>query len=50
MDWENKKRDREQGEVINPEDGASGTSGADVLPDMEVDITDWENKRFRYVL
>jgi hypothetical protein len=54
MDWENKKRDRVQGVVIEAEPGKvvaiGGGSGVVELPPTGLDETDWEQESFRYIL
>ncbi|RAL62620.1 hypothetical protein DID88_004467 [Monilinia fructigena] len=50
MDWENKRRDREQGLYIDPEPRhVEDIDDADLTVDRVV-LTDWENKKFRYYL
>jgi len=51
MDWENKRRDREQGVIIDAEplSTAMSTECLD-LANLHLDETDWENKAFRYIL
>jgi len=54
MDWENKRRDRVQGVVIEAEPGkVVGTdsgNGVVELPSAGVDETDFEQENFRYIL
>jgi MFS family permease len=50
MDWENKRRDREQGVHIDPEVKGSRDSTEDHLVQAGLDETDWTNKQFRYYL
>jgi MFS transporter, ACS family, allantoate permease len=54
MDWENKKRDRVQGAVIEAEPGEvvaiGGGGGMVELPSAGLDETDWEQESFRYIL
>lgn len=49
MDWENKRRDREQGVVIDAESTATSTDSLNLM-DQKLDETDWENRSFRYIL
>ncbi|KAH6991399.1 major facilitator superfamily domain-containing protein [Ilyonectria sp. MPI-CAGE-AT-0026] len=50
LNWENKRRDKDQGVCIDPE--ARDNSPAVVQDENteEIDETDWENKSFRYYL
>jgi ACS family allantoate permease-like MFS transporter len=49
MDWENKRRDQNQGMVISVEgEGLAGDFTE--LPASGTDETDWSQKRFRYIL
>lgn len=50
MDWENKRRDREQGVYIDPEPKHVVDIDEVDLTGERVVLTDWENKRFRYYL
>ena len=50
MDWENKRRDREQGVYIEPEPQSSKTEDEMDLSSERTVYTDWENKNFRYYL
>ena len=50
MDWENKRRDRAQGVVIEVEPREKGGEGVAVLPSFGLDETDWEQDGFRYIL
>jgi hypothetical protein len=54
MDWENKRRDRVQGVVIEAEPGKlveiDGGNGVVELPSAGVDETDLEQENFRYIL
>jgi len=54
MDWENKRRDRVQGLVIEAEPGrlvqVDGGNGVVELPSAGVDETDIEQENFRYIL
>jgi len=50
MDWENKRRDREQGTYIDPEPKNSGEIEDEELTGERIVLTDWENKKFRYYL
>ncbi|CAD6449331.1 cfe37d83-f3a2-4f9f-9166-50679a1ee65b [Sclerotinia trifoliorum] len=50
MDWENKRRDREQGVYIDPEPRHVVDIDEVDLEGERVVLTDWENKRFRYYL
>lgn len=51
MDWDNKRRDREQGVYIDPEPKpvVDGIDDVDLMVDRVV-LTDWENRSFRYYL
>ncbi|KAK6387724.1 hypothetical protein LTS17_000993 [Exophiala oligosperma] len=56
MAWENKRRDRAQGCMIDPEpkiesavNFAGETEGSDG-GNMDLDVSDWANERFRYCL
>lgn len=56
MSWENTRRDKMQGRVIDPEpkdpsnvDISSQVEGEDASS-MDLDISDWVNKSFRYCL
>ena len=48
MDWENKRRDRQQGVHIDPED--VDKKNIEIPVDADNDSTDWENKSLRYIL
>lgn len=48
MDWENKRRDRQQGVHIDPED--FDKENMDMPVDTDDDSTDWENITLRYIL
>jgi ACS family allantoate permease-like MFS transporter len=50
MDWENKRRDREQGVYIDPEPRDSGEEQEEETSSDRIVLTDWENKQFRYYL
>lgn len=50
MDWENKRRDRFQGVVIEVEPKEKGDEGVIELPPSGLDETDWEQENFRYIL
>lgn len=51
MDWENKRRDRLQGVVIEVESRkSSDENGVVTLPSAGLDETDWEQENFRYIL
>lgn len=52
MAWENKKRDYEQGVVIDPESRVmmQGLEDDAEPVSMKLDETDWENTSFRYYL
>jgi ACS family allantoate permease-like MFS transporter len=50
MDWENKRRDRHQGLVIEAEPKVPVEEGVIELPCAGLDETDWEQERFRYIL
>lgn len=50
MDWENKRRDRVQGIVIEVEPREKSREGVVVLPSFGLDETDWEQESFRYIL
>lgn len=50
MDWENKRRDREQGLQIDPEAKGYGGSTEVHLVQVGLDETDWANRKFRYYL
>jgi ACS family allantoate permease-like MFS transporter len=50
MDWENKRRDRVQGVVIEVESKKKGDNGIVELPSFGLDETDWEQEGFRYIL
>jgi hypothetical protein len=54
MDWENKRRDRVQGVVIEAEPGkvveTDSGNGVVELPSAGVDETDFEQENFRYIL
>jgi MFS transporter, ACS family, DAL5 transporter family protein len=45
---ENKRRDREQGDNIDPEAKNAAQPQVEVV--REIDETDWENESFRYYL
>jgi MFS transporter, ACS family, allantoate permease len=49
MDWENKRRDRVQGVVIEAEPKHKEKT-VEELPSFGLDQTDWEQERFRYIL
>ncbi|KAF2503227.1 MFS general substrate transporter [Lophium mytilinum] len=50
MDWENKRRDRLQGVVVEVEPKKKGGEGVVGLPSFGLDETDWEQESFRYIL
>ncbi|OBT95747.1 hypothetical protein VE01_06411 [Pseudogymnoascus verrucosus] len=50
MDWDNKRRDREQGVHIDPEVKGSERSTEEHLVETGLDETDWMNRKFRYHL
>lgn len=50
MDWENKRRDRVQGVVIEVEPKIANEEGVTELPSAGLDETDWEQESFRYIL
>lgn len=53
MDWENKRRDREQGVFIDPEPKEESTETEDSGLNLQAErnaMTDWENPKFRYYL
>ena len=51
MDWENKRRDRQQGVCIEIErKDTSEVNGVVELPSSGLDETDWEQDNFRYIL
>lgn len=50
MDWENKRRDREQGTYIDPEPRGMGETEVEGSMGERIVLTDWENKNFRYCL
>lgn len=51
MDWENKRRDRVQGMLIEAEPKkSSDEDGLVTLPSAGLDETDWEQENFRYIL
>jgi ACS family allantoate permease-like MFS transporter len=50
MDWENKRRDREQGVCIEAEPKSTSTKTIVQLPSFGLNETDWEQKGFRYIL
>lgn len=53
LDYENKKRNREQGVDLDPEARESENENpryGSVMADEQADQTDWENKAFRYIL
>ena len=50
MDWDNKRRDQEQGIRIDPEAKNPKEATEGCLVELGLDETDWVNKRFRYYL
>jgi ACS family allantoate permease-like MFS transporter len=50
MDWENKRRDKQQGVYINPEPKHVDDVGDLDLTAERIVYTDWENPDFRYYL
>jgi len=51
MDWENKRKDRQQGVFIEAEPKKSSDgNGVVELPSAGLDETDWEQEGFRYIL
>lgn len=51
MSWENHRRNKAQGVVIDPEvRGAHTIDDEDIIAVLVLDETDWENKAFRYYL
>jgi hypothetical protein len=50
MDWENKRRHRAQGVVVEIEPREKSGEGVVVLPSFGLDETDWEQDGFRYIL
>jgi ACS family allantoate permease-like MFS transporter len=50
MDWENKRRDHEWGVVIEVEPKLKQQEELAELPVSGLDETDWEQRRFRYIL
>lgn len=50
MDWENKRRDREQGVYIDPEPRHVVDIDDVDLTVERIVLTDWENEKFRYYL
>lgn len=52
MSWENHRRNKAQGIVIDPEArlGAGTIDDEDEIASLALDETDWENKAFRYYL
>ncbi|KAH7156030.1 major facilitator superfamily domain-containing protein [Dactylonectria macrodidyma] len=50
LNWENKRRDKDQGVFIDPEPRNNSPTVIHDNNTEEVDETDWENKRFRYYL
>jgi hypothetical protein len=51
MDWENKRRDKQQGVFIEAEPKTSNDgNGVVELPSAGLDETDWEQEGFRYIL
>ncbi|GKU07219.1 dal5-allantoate and ureidosuccinate permease [Fusarium langsethiae] len=49
LNWENRRRDQEQGEKRDPEESRRVDLSADGML-LQVDETDMENKNFRYIL
>jgi len=53
MNWENKRRDRRQGVLVEAEPGklvGVSENGVVELPSAGLDETDWEQENFRYIL
>ena len=50
MDWENKRRDRAQGFVVEVEPREKNGDGIVVLPTFGLDETDREQEGFHYIL
>ncbi|RDW59904.1 MFS allantoate transporter-like protein [Coleophoma cylindrospora] len=50
MDWENKRRDKEQGLYIDPEPKYTADVEEINLAAERIVLTDWENRSFRYYL
>ncbi|KFZ12691.1 hypothetical protein V502_06973 [Pseudogymnoascus sp. VKM F-4520 (FW-2644)] len=50
LDWENKRRDKDQGVYIDPEAKDIFENDLDEMMLARVSQTDWENKSFRYYL
>ncbi|RDW65598.1 hypothetical protein BP5796_10290 [Coleophoma crateriformis] len=50
MDWENKRRDKEQGLYIDPEPKETADVEEINLTAERIVLTDWENRNFRYYL
>jgi ACS family allantoate permease-like MFS transporter len=50
MDWENKRRDKQQGVYIDPEPKHVDDMGDLDLTAERIVYTDWENPDFRYYL
>lgn len=52
LDAQNKRRDREQGIKIEaePKEKVPVLVNEELLEGVEVDVTDWQNPRFRYYL
>jgi hypothetical protein len=49
LHWQNQRRDKQQGTYVDPEDSRLEDSQSAVALE-NLDETDMENKRFRYVL
>lgn len=50
MVWENKRRDRKQGRVIEPETKEVEDSGDSTAGKEVGDVSDWQNSNFRFCL
>lgn len=50
LNWENKRRDKDQGVCIDPEARDDSPGVVQHENAEEIDETDWENKSFRYYL